>query len=144
MGRFSPVTSMKQVTARLSKETPSPILRCILQAVAEAKEPHCELQHHIKVDRETVEVRFTGDWGKGLNDKQVDEEIKRFTETMIKIKKEQEPCINIDGETVEVMFTADWGKGLNNIQVEEEIERFTEAMIGLQKEQLKSLEDKEK
>ena len=63
----------------------------ILQSSTENEEDetYSKLKHHIKIDGETVEVMFTADWGKGLNSKQVEEEIKRFTEAMIRIKKEQ-------------------------------------------------------
>ena len=65
--------------------------KTILQSSTENEkdETYSKLKHHIKIDGETVEVMFTADWGKGLNSKQIEEEIKRFTEAMIRIKKEQ-------------------------------------------------------
>ena len=49
---------------------------------------YSKLKHHIKIDWEIVEVMFTADWGKGLNSKQVEEDIKRITEAIIGMKKE--------------------------------------------------------
>ena len=74
-----------------SSRAPSSLIRTIFQSSAEDKEEETfsELQHHIKIDGETVEVMFTADWGRGLSSKQVQEEIDRFTAAMIRIKKEQ-------------------------------------------------------
>ena len=71
--------------------TPPFFNKTILQSSTENEEEETfsKPKHHIKIDGETVEVMFTADWGKGLNSKQVEEEIKRFTEAMIRIKKEQ-------------------------------------------------------
>ena len=60
-----------------SSRAPSSLIRTIFQSSAEDKEEETfsELQHHIKIDGETVEVMFTADWGRGLSSKQVQEEI---------------------------------------------------------------------
>ena len=91
------------------------------------QEPKIDLKNHVKLDGETVEVRFTADWDKKLNNEQVKQEIKRFTKTMIRLKKEQKHNIKIDEERVEVEYKAD----SESKEVEEEIKRFTEAMLSV-------------
>ena len=74
----------------LSITTPS-LNWTVLQSSAIVKEKKkksvVESQH--KIDGEMVEVMFTADWDKGDNLMKVEEEIKWFTEEMIKIKDEQ-------------------------------------------------------
>merc|ERR1719228_3086229 len=93
----------------------SPVL---LRAIHQ--EPNIDLKNHVKLDGETVEVRFTADWDKKLDNEQVKQEIKRFTKTMIRLKKEQKHNIKIDKERVEVKYKAD----SESKEVEQEIKKF--------------------
>ena len=107
------------------------IFKTALKQPSQEKEPFKagELNHPNKIDGETVEVLFSSDWGKDLNNEQVKEELKMFTENAVIQEMELKP--KKDGESVVVICAPAYWEclPLNIKQVEEEIEMFTEVAM---------------
>ena len=125
-------TFLKPVSPKPSSRTISSLSsKTDLKEPSQEKEPYkaCDLNHHDKIDGETVEVLFSSDWDKDLNNEQVKEELKMFTENAVIQEMELKP--KKDGESVVVICAPAYWEclPLNIKQVEEEIEMFTEVAM---------------